>query len=880
MSALGRTKAWLRAAFARRHLESEMHDEMAAHLEQATERHMARGLSEHEARLAARREFGNVGVLQEDARDARGARWLDVLTSDLKHAAVRIAKRRRLTALFAASSLGVGMALATSVFTMVDTLVLREPFRGSNSVFRIEETPPKWTTAAPVVPARHALALADDPRFAQSTAVGRSTPYFRLGASGEAASVPTVAVGPAYFRILGVNALLGRTFDEGDALTGAPPAIVISYSLWQSRFAGARDVIDHPQVMNGTLGRIVGVMPREFDYPTGAEVWSLVSDAELRRVAANPATDFARYYVLGRIAPGQTIAALEAEIRAVTEHADGAGGVTDFSRLKIVSLRAAARRDNAAQLTLWIALSVLVVTLCGVNLATMSLAEGIRRRHEIAVRAALGASSRRLAGMLVADVAVVAALAGVIALVASIWMSGFVRALVDGAPSSGPTPLSWTAPVFAILGTIVVGVLFVLGPSFELGRADLRRFLAADSSGIDMSRRITHGRTLLVGLQMALAVLGVASVVAIIRADRRFGDPSPGYDVRNLISATLLVRDSAARASIERPLLEVVRSQPGVRAATVVRAPDSERRLVSLAGRESPWPKAGVHWVDVAPDFFATIGIRPIAGRLPDETDVSSRAPVAVLSEQAAAWMFGRASPLGRRVKMTPSRAAGRPIEITIVGVVPEIRRGPDFIMPDQLVYTSWSLPVDSTETKLLVRVAGEPGQAMATLRRSMAAWDSRVVIGDLRTKQSEVDAFQLQRRGRKLFLNAIAVLALLLAGIGVYGITQFITAARAKEMAVRRALGARGAHVLWVAMGNLGLIAAVGAVFGGLAASPFAQIIDALVRDPMHDFFPVVVFPLIPTVIGAAALFVVAVVGAFVPVRRLLGQDVATTLR
>jgi hypothetical protein len=432
--------------------------------------------------------------------------------------------------------------------------------------------------------------------------------------------------------------------------------------------------------------------------------------------------------------------------------------------------------------------------------------------------------------------------------------------------------------VFAVVGTLVIGVLFVIGPSFELGRADLRRCLSADAAGTDVGRAIRHGRTLLVGTQMALAVLGVASVVAIIRADRRFGNPAPGYDVHDMLSASLMVHDSTARTSLERPLLEFVRARPGVVAASIARAPEAIDGLVSLWTDGSPSRRGSSHWIDASPDLFATLGIRASSGRLPTEAEVSARTPTVVLSEDFAKWLFGDGSALGRRVTMRPPDRP--PIKLTVIGVVPEIRRGPDFATTDGLMYTSLSLPLDSSQTRLFVRVSGEPAHAIEALRRGLATWDRRVVVADLRTKQSEVDASQSDRHGRQLFLNAIAAMSLLLAGIGIYGVTGYITESREKEIAVRRALGAGYAHVLRVSLGNLALVAAVGAFLGGLAATPFAHILDSLVRDPLRDFFPIVVFPVVPTMVGAATLFVVAIGAAYVPVRRLLGRDIATAIR
>jgi hypothetical protein len=333
------------------------------------------------------------------------------------------------------------MALATSVFSMVDTLILREPFAGSNNVFRIEETPARWTTASPIVSARHVLALRNDVRFSQTTAAARNTSSVRLGVSGEAVTVPTIAVAPNYFRVLGVTPLLGRSFDESDAFEGGPPTIVITYSLWQSRFGGSPDVIDKPTMINGQMGRVIGVMPNRFSYPRGAEIWTPISASELSTVATNISTDWPRYHVFGKITRQAGLVAQERQLQSLARNADLTAGVKEFPQLRVLSLRNASRRDNAEQLSLWIALSALVVTLCGVNLATMSLAQGIRRRHEIAVRSALGASSWQLAGMLIVDVVVVAVLAGTIAFLVSLWLSGFVQSLVPNFPSGDATPI-------------------------------------------------------------------------------------------------------------------------------------------------------------------------------------------------------------------------------------------------------------------------------------------------------------------------------------------------------------------------------------------------------------------------------------------------------
>lgn len=796
-----------------------------------------------------------------------------VFKSELGSAIKSLGRRPLATALLAIS-LGVGMSVATSVFGMLQPLVSHPPFADSKHVLQAFEFDPKRSQESPGVSARHLLALREAAGPWATVAGAKAGRPLVFGLSGSATTVSSILVTPNFFELVSARMAIGREFGNEDGTLGAPAVAVVSHATWRNRLGGPTDLADCFITVDAHRVRVVGVLPPSFAYPFDAEVWLPLGRDEIRRIAASPTSDWPRYLLIGRIRDSGLPAAM-AWSQAIVNRADSDAGVKESPRIRLLSVADAETRDTLAQSTVWIAIASIVLLLCATNFATGFLGIAMSRRKELAIRSALGASTRRLALLLFAETLLLGLLGGVIAILLSIWLSG----LTAGGPSADPRlagtfGVGWQVILFGVVGTILVGIVFGLAPILQLCRGDLRQYMSDVAT--PTKTRLARDRGALVGLQISLAVLCIASVAVLVYADSRFDNFGPGYDYHSVVTARVLALDSASHQIAEQPLLDFVRAIPGVKSAALVRSPAGERGAIGLSSEEHVYREAGVPWVDASSGFFSTLGVVASSGRLPTSDEITSRAPVAVLTASAALNVGPH--PIGRRIRLNASH--GRLVWLTVIGVVPDVRRGPDFSIFDTPVFSSLSPPSDSNATRLMIRVLGDADASVHTLEKAFARIDVPVVISDVKSVSSEVGAFEARARQRRGFLGAISLVSLILASIGAYGLSSYIATARAKEIYIRIALGGSLANVTRAVLGDLFAMALGGSILGLVIASRFAEMLNVVLRGPRGTPVPLTQVPVAPAIAGAALLLGISLLGSLVPIRRVTKQSVANGLR
>jgi putative ABC transport system permease protein len=790
--------------------------------------------------------------------------------------AARSLIRRPLGPLAATVSLGIGMSLVTSIVALLNDVILKPPFADAGGVVRLYEQEAGGGPESPIAPARHVVALQASGDFAAVGAIlGQSRPVI-LGQSGEAATVWAAYVTRDFFRVLGVRPSAGVWFEAEPSSATGPVPMVISYALWQTRFGGASNLGSQPVALNGHVGRIIGVAPDGFGYPKAAQVWVPLSDDDLSARAMLPLDDAPAFDVLARLRPRQP--GTDARVQTIISRADMDVGLAKAAKVRVLSVASVTRREHAGQIAVWSSLSIVILFLCAVNFATFMLARSLDRVSEIAVRSALGASRRQLTVTLLVDAVIMSVVAGLVAVSIATWMRGLIVFSLTQGETIQAVSLRPSVVGIGMLATIVVGAGFSLAPAFQLASPDLRRFLAQGSVAGSAGSGVASGRSALVALQLFLAALCIGSVVALVRADSGFDYLGPGYDYKQVISATLLAPDSSARVEAEREISDIVRSRPCVEAVGFQRMPQIGKGATLVAPDTRPSASAGFVWFDISPAFFTTLGIRPIAGRLPTSEEIATRAPVVLLS-QSATRSFDNVNPVGRRVKMkSPGQAA---VWRTVIGVVPDIRRGPIFQWGEgYAVYTMNSLPIDSVGTNFVVRVHGDVNARLADLRVALRAMGSRVIVTDLRSVATDVEQSAVRSTSRHIFLGGVALLSLVIACVGAFTLSAHNTAMRAKEISIRVALGAGRTEIGKLVLGGFVPLAVAGIVVGELAAMRFWEILDAALRDPRQLFLPPVPFPHMISSLATITLLAVVIAGCVIPIRRVLRRSLAASLR
>jgi putative ABC transport system permease protein len=777
-------------------------------------------------------------------------------------------RRRPGFALGAALSLAIGMSLATALFSVIDSALFKPlPYAEPQRLVYFYETTVVAQMAS--VPAKLALALSlstDVPSVSDAAAFVQVRPI--VGRSGEARRVDAMRVSPSFFKTLRVAPLRGTVFTKADSHAGAR-TVVLGYAMWAHQFGAESRVIGRTIPIDGAGHTIIGVMPATFGFG-GAQFWlPLDEDALARDAAAARDPGYRWYQVFGRLAPGATLEQLNAELPVVYQrlfenseaHRGRSSTAGSFADFQTGVLR--------FQLRLWAGAAVLILILCAVNFTTMSLARGMQRRDDIAIRAALGASKVRIVRMLLAEAMLMAVLAGAMAVVLAWWLLSFVNAIFANDALDLSLSMSWMTVGLGVLATVVVGFVFALAPAVELAKVDLRSMMQSGSSSTTSNRSDLRGRRGLVALQLCLALTAVAVVASLIKADKRYQTAEAVIDYSQVVIGTITPIDSSVPSLDLTPFVDELRRSPAISNAAII---GRGRTVTALPERNEPF---GAALAEVSSGFFSTLGVRPIAGRLPIDAEID-QGSVVVMTRSTAVRGFGTIdAAVGQRLRVKPP---GKPqIWVAVVGVVPDLSGGGLFELFGSM-YTITRRQVGRAGI-VVARVTGQPQTRLKELSAILADADPRLAMTDARTMRSIVERARGATRGRTIFLTAVAVLALLLAVVGMYGLTSYTTELRARELGIRVALGAGRWHLARILLGELWWMSVLGVVAGVLASGRVVAFLDALFRNPMMRG-PLVTLSVVPTIACASTLLVVLLLGTAVPLRRVLHLDVMRVMQ
>jgi len=795
-------------------------------------------------------------------------------------AALRQLRRRPAYVVGTALSLAIGISLATAVFSVVRS-VLDRPI-GVGDADRVGEFHQVSASVDQVLGIGNAkvyTALRD--RASAFEAVGASewrSSAFTSG--GRIERVSSRAVTRNMFALERRRIALGRGFEAEDE---GQPVLVMSHSLWSTRFAGDTSIVGQT-IEIGTEGRaqygVLGVLSQAADSWNPTQLYYLLPHASVAKaVATSDGGDGMYLDVRVRLAPGVTFEQATAQANAIYTDLYRDDRLRSRRNATIVPIRSSLLGWVREQLEIWIAAAILILLLCAVNFATMSLSRGLRRRGELAVRAALGASRGQVVRALMAEAVVLSLLGGAGAALMGWWLIAFSSYWFTTGDMAVTPAMDPSVVVFAVVAAVVVGFLFAAAPAIELAKVDLRSMLQGDAQATTPKRAESFGRRALVGLQLSLALSAVACVTALTEADGKFRRFALRYDYEPVVFAGFAAE---GRAKFDvRPLMERALAQPGVErvaaSGMVSRAFvwDRSNAAVSLAlsGRAS---SVGATWFSpVTRNLFDVLGVRLVAGRMPAEGEIESGGTVLV-NETLARLVAGSAEQaVGLRLRMKLDSA---PREwVTIVGVVPETGGigGIGLEVPIYVVQepTQWST------ASLVMRVQGNADTRARELDRALSRADPLLASWGVYSASSMLEAARASTRGRSVFLGVTAALALALAVVGVYGMTSYSTELRLREFGIRIALGANARRLARIVLADLWWMAVIAIAIGVFAAGRVTTFLDNLYR-PADLEQPLITLPLTPTLAAAATLLVIVAIGTAMPLRRVLTLDVMRTVR
>ena len=809
-----------------------------------------------------------------------------MIRPDVLYALRQLRRNPRFTAA-AVITLALGTGATTAVFTVTNAVLFRDlPYREPQQLIQLWNNFRQHGMERVVFSHLEFLDFRERTKAFQDLAVYAQNTQTLKAAAGEAEQIWVSDVSPNLFDLLGVRALHGRTFTPEESEPGRGKVIVLSYALWQQRFGGEARVVGTTAWLQGEPYTIVGVMPRAFRSPaTLAEAWRPV---ELGGDAVQESQRGSRsLWMIGRLRQGVQLDVARRETAAIGQQIARERPQQYPEELgyavTVVPLHEEVTGDVRRALLILLGAVAMVMLIACVNVANLLLTRATDRHAEMAMRAALGASRRRLVSQVFTESLVLGILGGVVGTLLALWG---VEALLQVAPV-GVMPrldeVQVSAPVFwfSLALSLVASAIFGIVPALQSSSTSLVDTL---KDGQRSTRERSAIRRSLVVAEVALALVLLAGAGLLIRSFARLTSIAPGFDAANALTMRISLPAGRYPGQPQQQaffdgLVERTRALPGVQAVGLVTSlPFSGWRndwsisLASSAGREPTGALPSANYFVVNAEYFQAMGIPLLQGRGFAQSDGSGTPAVIVNSTLAERFWPGQPA-IGRRLKMS---GADSPWPWrTIVGVVGDVRQTnlETAVMPETFVLDADARKPLAPAMFLVVRASGDPLPLAGAIRRTVASIDSDQAVSNIRMLSERVSLSFAERRFQLLLLAAFAVIALSLAAVGVYGVIACSVAQRTREIGVRVALGAQRKDVLRLVIGQGMWLTGTGVALGVVGALGLSRYVEALLFETA---------PTDPATLATVALLLLAIaLGAcWIPARRASRLDPIHALR
>jgi putative ABC transport system permease protein len=820
-------------------------------------------------------------------------RWEDELIQDLRFAIRMLLKQPGFT-LIAVLTLALGIGANTAIFSVVNALLLRPlPYRQPEQlvkVFRAQPDPTKGML--PSIWSYPRFEMLRDHNQSFTEVVGFNQSPYNLTGTDAPEQLQMEMVSDGYFSLLGVKTIVGRSFAAEDAGTVA----LLGYGLWQRRYGGDPQVVGSEIELDKQPFTIVGVLPPGFRGQSGtADFWLPMGAAPkfVPTILTDPNDHW--FQVIARLKDGVTLAQAQTDMQRLSgqieqKYPNPKDTMAEDAKVPLLAPLQAAKVDPALKTSFLLLLTAvgLVLLIACANVASLLLARGMARKREFALRSALGASRNRLLRQLITESLVLAASGGALGVLFARWG---VALLMNIRPSDNTQfwtsythtfnfftiNLDWRVLGFNFALALLTGLLFGLLPAMQSSFINVNEALKEGARGSGpgfQGRRKSSVRSLLVVGEVALALVLLSGAGLMINSLLHLQSVNLGFVPENLLTMTVYSRD--AKPEFYEQLLASVQALPGVEAASVSRnAPLSgryARAVIDIEGR-ADIKKAGVGFHSVSPDYFKTLGIALLRGRVFTGQDRAGAPRVALINKAAAEGFFPGEDPIGKRLRpyVTPQYQTTE-LFIEIVGVVADVPYGrlEEAIGPD--VYVSALQPTDQMRM-LNVRSRVEAAALTAAVRREVLALDRNVPLTAIQTMRERAAEVTSRTRFIAVLLGLFAGLALLLAGIGIYGVMNYSVSARTREVGIRMALGAQRADVIRLVLNQGMRLVGIGVGIGLLASLALTRLMKGMLFGVTADD---------PSTFSAITLLLLGVawVACWLPARRATKVDPLVALR
>jgi len=873
----------LRNLFRKDTLERETDQELRFHLERQITLHRATGMSPEEACRAALLEFGGIEQFKEECREARGVNRIEMLLADLRYG-FRSLRKSAGFAIVSVLTLALGIGANTAIFSMVNALLLHPyNFRNLDSLVRVWEDRgiDEGYDARYIAPAD-----ADDLRSSNGIFEGLTTYSFQsfgLGTEGDVQPILGCRVSANFFDVLAVAPAAGRLFSAAEEQPGADQVAILSYGSWQRRFGGDPRLLGKTISLNGRVYAIVGIMPKDFDFPVPVELWvplalTLAERADRRQLSLS---------ALARIKTGVSVSQANSVLAGFSRRLEREYPKTNAGRATtLLQLRKELYMFTLPLFLLLQAAAGFVLLLACANLANLVFARMIGRQREIALRSALGASRGRLGQLFLLETLLYSSAAGVVAIATSFASVQALRTSI---------PVSWTKWVpgwdgirvdgsvlaFTTLAALGVGLCLGLATMLHASRVEPNKTLKETSTGI-VTRAKRRVRSALVVAQVMIALILLVCAGQTIQGFVRLASVYQGFEPASVLRVEIslpekVYTDNVKIANFYRQVLRGTASLAGVQHASLVSNPpasnvDNETTFFSIEGRPAlkvtEAPSADLQIA--SPDFFDTLKIASVAGRTFSDADNADAARVVVISHGMASRFWPKGDALGHRIQL--GAADSTEPWLTVVGVVGDVRQNWWNPITRPVIYKPFAQSLERSMT-LLLRTTSSPTSYASGVRDAVRQIDSRIALHGVNTLEEEIADSIAIVRIMGILMGIFGLMALALSSIGVYGVLAESVAQRTHEIGIRLALRANPRDLMKLILGQALKLTAIGLAIAVPCAIAISRTMATLIFGVVTVDFTILA--------GFTALLLLVALGAgYLPARRAIGVDPMVSLR
>jgi predicted permease len=859
--------------------DQELDEEVRSHLEMAAREYTERGRDNRDAARAARREFGNMGLVKEVARDVWSRRWLEDFVEDARYGLRRMRKSPGFTAIVVLT-LALGIGANTAIFSLVNGILLSSlPYSNPEQLVSVTGAYPKGA----IVAMREQMRTMEVGAYVEGQELN-------LTGFGEPVRLTGTSVSAELFSILGARPDVGRVFYPGEDIPSQDSLVILSHALWEQRFGADASILGRSIELGGVSRQVIGVMPAGFRFPSvKTQVWIPLHN-DPRNTASFWAGDFMPG--IGRLRPGSTIEQARTEIRMFQSHV---GALFPWpmpaswnANATVVLLQNGMVADVRARLLILLGAVALVLLIACSNVANLTLSRAATREKEISIRSALGAGRQRITQQLLTESMLQALLGGLLGLAfAKEGLALLKSVLPADTPRLDDVRIDWRVLVFTGGLAILTGVIFGLAPALHSARPALAEALNSGGRGTaaSLSQRL---RSSLAIAQVAFAVLLVIAAGLMIRSFWAISHVNPGFRPEHILTARITPNESFCDDAIRclafyRSVQHQVQTLPGAGEVALINTLPLggrvSKRSLNVEGYDVPAGEdVPLFWLNVVtPEYFRVMGIPFLAGRSFTDSDVSG-APVAIVTDETAHRFWPNQNAVGKHIRLLDDKDWR-----TIVGIIPDVRaydlqrNTPEWIGGTAYVpYNSTATLEDRripAEMTIAIRTGSDDSQIATMVRNSVAALNQEVPVSEVKTMRAVVSEAVSTPASTTVLMAVFAALALVLGTIGIYGVLSFLVANRTREIGIRLALGAQRGEVLRSVMGEGAKLSLAGIALGMAGAFAVMRVLSGELygvsaTDPL-------------TFCGVAILVaVVALTACYVPARRAMRVDPMVALR